>query len=418
MIYYGLQILNPTIFLPACLIICAVISLATGSSWTTAATVGIALIGIAEALGIPLGMTAGAVLSGAYFGDKMSPMSDTTNLAPAMAGTDLFTHIKYMAYTTIPTFIITLIIFVIIGLTLNVNGEAADTFVMLRDIDKAFNINPWLFLVPSLGHCHPKVVKAVKNQLDKYLHVMVYGEFVQEPAVHLTKLLHDHLPDNLTTTYLTNSGTEAIEGAIKLARRATERKEIIYAKKAYHGSTLGALSILGVESQKQIFKPLIPECHAIEFNAESELLKITNKTAGVILETIQGGAGFIVPKSNYLKKVKKRCEEVGALLILDEIQPGFGRTGKLFGFEHFEISPDILVVGKGMGGGMPIGGFIASNELMMLLSNHPKLGHITTFGGNPVKVWESSNKIDFKFPLKLLDFVLFFSVCSLFLFLL
>ena len=150
MIYYGLQILNPTIFLPACLIICAVISVATGSSWTTAATVGIALIGIAEALGIPLGMTAGAVLSGAYFGDKMSPMSDTTNLAPAMAGTDLFTHIKYMAYTTIPTFIITLIIFVIIGLTLNVNGEAADTFVMLRDIDKAFNINPWLFLVPAI----------------------------------------------------------------------------------------------------------------------------------------------------------------------------------------------------------------------------------------------------------------------------
>ena len=150
MIYYGLQILNPTIFLPACLIICAVISVATGSSWTTAATVGIALIGIAEALGIPLGMTAGAVLSGAYFGDKMSPMSDTTNLAPAMAGTDLFTHIKYMAYTTIPTFIITLIIFVIIGLTLNVNGEAADTFVMLRDIDKAFNINPWLFFVPAI----------------------------------------------------------------------------------------------------------------------------------------------------------------------------------------------------------------------------------------------------------------------------
>ena len=150
MIYYGLQILNPTIFLPACLIICAVISLATGSSWTTAATVGIALIGIAEALGIPLGMTAGAVLSGAYFGDKMSPMSDTTNLAPAMAGTDLFTHIKYMTYTTIPTFIITLIIFVIIGLTLNVNGEATDIFVMLRDIDKAFNINPWLFLVPVI----------------------------------------------------------------------------------------------------------------------------------------------------------------------------------------------------------------------------------------------------------------------------
>ena len=236
----------------------------------------------------------------------------------------------------------------------------------------------------SLGHCHPKVVEAVKKQLEKYLHVMVYGEFIQEPAVRLTKLLQHYLPNNLTTTYLTNSGTEAIEGAIKLARRATKRKEIIYANKAYHGSTLGALSILGIESQKQKFGPLIPECHAIEFNDENELSKITNKTAGVILETIQGGAGFIVPRNDYLKKVKDRCKKVGALLILDEIQPGFGRTGKLFGFQHFEISPDILVVGKGMGGGMPIGGFIASKELMMLLSNNPKLGHITTFGGNPV----------------------------------
>ena len=216
----------------------------------------------------------------------------------------------------------------------------------------------------SLGHCHPKVVEAVKKQLEKYLHVMVYGEFIQEPSVRLTKLLQHYLPNNLTTTYLTNSGTEAIEGAIKLARRATKRKEIIYANKAYHGSTLGALSILGIESQKQKFGPLIPECHAIEFNDENELSKITNKTAGVILETIQGGAGFIVPRNNYLKKVKDRCKKVGALLILDEIQPGFGRTGKLFGFQHFEISPDILVVGKGMGGGMPVGGFIASKEFL------------------------------------------------------
>ena len=236
----------------------------------------------------------------------------------------------------------------------------------------------------TLGHNHPKVTKAIIKQLKKYMHVMVYGEFIQEPAVRLTKLLQHYLPNNLTTTYLTNSGTEAIEGAIKLARRATKRKEIIYANKAYHGSTLGALSILGIESQKQKFGPLIPECHAIEFNDETELSKITNKTAGVILETIQGGAGFIVPRNDYLKKVKDRCKKVGALLILDEIQPGFGRTGKLFGFQHFEISPDILVVGKGMGGGMPIGGFIASKELMMLLSNNPKLGHITTFGGNPV----------------------------------
>ncbi len=236
----------------------------------------------------------------------------------------------------------------------------------------------------SLGHGHPKVIAAVKKQLDKYLHVMVYGEFILEPAVALTKLLSNFLPENLTTTYLTNSGTEAIEGSIKLARRATGRKEIVYAKNAYHGNTLGALSIMGLEERKEKFKPLIPECNSIAFNDEEDILKITSKTAGVVLETIQGGAGFILPKNDYLKKIKKRCTEVGALLILDEIQPGFGRTGKLFGFEHYDVSPDILAIGKGMGGGMPIGAFTASEELMSLLSNNPKLGHITTFGGNPV----------------------------------
>jgi len=236
----------------------------------------------------------------------------------------------------------------------------------------------------SLGHGHPKVVTAVKNQLDNYLHVMVYGEFIQKPAVELCKLLSENLPDNLTTTYLTNSGTEAIEGSIKLSRRATGRQEIIYANKAYHGNTLGALSIMGLEERKDAFQPLIPECKSIEFNNELDLSKITNLTAAVVLETIQGGAGFILPTNDYLKKVRKRCDEVDALLILDEIQPGFGRTGKLFGFEHFGISPDILVLGKGMGGGMPIGSFTASEELMKLLSYNPKLGHITTFGGNAV----------------------------------
>jgi acetylornithine aminotransferase len=236
----------------------------------------------------------------------------------------------------------------------------------------------------SLGHGHPKVIAAVKKQLDKYLHVMVYGEFILEPAVALTKLLSNFLPENLTTTYLTNSGTEAIEGSIKLARRATGRKEIVYAKNAYHGNTMGALSIMGLEERKEKFKPLIPECNSITFNNEEDILKITTKTAGVVLETIQGGAGFILPENDYLKKIKKRCAEVGALLILDEIQPGFGRTGKLFGFEHYDVSPDILAIGKGMGGGMPIGAFTASEELMSLLSNNPKLGHITTFGGNPV----------------------------------
>ena len=236
----------------------------------------------------------------------------------------------------------------------------------------------------SLGHCHPKVVAAVKKQLDSYMHVMVYGEFIQEPAVALTKLLSEHLPENLTTTYLTNSGTEAIEGSIKLARRSTGRKEIVYADNAYHGNTMGALSIMGLEDRKEAFQPLIPDCNSITFNSEKDIEKITSKTAAVVLETIQGGAGFIIPENDYLKKVKARCIEVGALLILDEIQPGFGRTGKLFGFEHFDVEPDIVVLGKGMGGGMPIGAFTASEKLMKLLSHDPKLGHITTFGGNPV----------------------------------
>ena len=236
----------------------------------------------------------------------------------------------------------------------------------------------------SLGHQHPKVVSAIKDQLDKYLHVMVYGEYIQKPAVELTKLLATHLPAPLETTYLTNSGTEAIEGALKLARRYTGKSEIIAAKKAYHGNTMGALSVMGYEQRKQPFRPLIPDVSFIEFNSTIDLEKITNKTAAVILETIQGGAGFIEPKNNYLKLVQERCNEVGALLILDEIQPGIGRTGKLFGFEHYNCIPDIVVTGKGLGGGMPIGAFITSKEKMNCLKDNPKLGHITTFGGNPV----------------------------------
>ncbi len=183
---------------------------------------------------------------------------------------------------------------------------------------------------------------------------------------------------------MTNSGTEAIEGALKLAKIATGRSEIIAANNAYHGNTMGAMSVMGFEERKQPFRPLIPGTRFIDFNNEFELKHITSKTAAVILETIQGGAGFILPKNDYLKKVRERCDEVGALLILDEIQPGIGRTGKLFGFEHFNCIPDILVLGKGLGGGMPIGAFTASGELMDLLSDNPKLGHITTFGGNPV----------------------------------
>ncbi len=236
----------------------------------------------------------------------------------------------------------------------------------------------------TLGHCHPRVVSAIKNQVDKYLHVMVYGEYIQEPAVELAKLLAENLPKNLNTTYLVNSGTEAIEGSLKLARRSTGRTQLLYANNAYHGNTMGSMSVMGYEDRKNAFKPLVPDCFPIKFNNEADLQKITSETAAIILETIQGGAGFIQPENDYLKKVRQRCDETGTLLILDEIQPGFGRTGKLFAFEHFGIVPDILVMGKGMGGGMPIGAFTASHEVMALLQDNPKLGHITTFGGNPV----------------------------------
>jgi acetylornithine aminotransferase len=236
----------------------------------------------------------------------------------------------------------------------------------------------------SLGHSHPKVVDAVKEQLDKYLHVMVYGEYIQEPAVALSKLLAEHLPEPLETTYLVNSGTEAIEGSMKLARRFTRRSEIIAAKNAYHGNTMGSLSLMDYEERKQPFLPLIPDIKHITFNCEWCLNQITEKTAGVILETIQGGAGFIEPIDNYLQKVQQRCNEVGAVFILDEIQPGIGRTGTLFGFENYNCRPDIVVTGKGLGGGLPIGAFTASKKMMACLSDNPKLGHITTFGGNPV----------------------------------
>ena len=236
----------------------------------------------------------------------------------------------------------------------------------------------------TLGHCHPKVVKAIQEQAAKYMHVMVYGEYAQSPAVEYCKLLAENLPKPLETTYLVNSGTEAIEGSIKLAKRATGRFQIIAARKAYHGNTQGSLSIMDYELRKQPFRPLIPDVAWIEFNNEAELQKITHRTAGVVLETIQGGAGFITPENDYLAKVKKRCEEVGALLILDEIQPGFGRTGTLFGFQNYNVVPDIIAIGKGMASGLPCGAFVASYELMHLLADNPKMSHITTFGGNPV----------------------------------
>ena len=236
----------------------------------------------------------------------------------------------------------------------------------------------------TFGHQHPKIIEAIKSQVDTYLHVMVYGEFIQKPQVELSKYLANKLPKKLSSVYLTNSGAEAIEGALKLAKRTTGRHEIIAAKNAYHGNTQGAMSVCGKEEQNSAFRPLIPGIKFIKFNNISDIDKITSKTAAVILETIQGGAGFIEPKNDYLLKVKIRCENVGALLILDEIQTGIGRTGKFFGFENYMVIPDILVTGKALGGGMPVGAFVSSYENMSALMRNPKLGHITTFGGHPV----------------------------------
>lgn len=235
----------------------------------------------------------------------------------------------------------------------------------------------------SLGHCHPAVVEAVREQAGRYMHVMVYGEFALEPAVTLSRELARALPAPLESTYLVNSGTEAMEGALKLARRVTGRTEIVAATDAYHGNTLGSLSLMSYEARKAPFRPLMPGVRHIRFNSLEDLERIGAQTAAVVLETVQGGAGFILPQPGYLEAVRERCNQTGALLILDEIQPGFGRTGKLFAFEHFGCVPDVVVMGKGMASGLPIGAFTASKAHMDSLSS-PKLGHITTFGGNPV----------------------------------
>ena len=236
----------------------------------------------------------------------------------------------------------------------------------------------------NLGHKNNKIKEAVLDQIEKYWHVMVYGEFIQEPTVKLCELISNNLPNSLSNTYLTNSGTEAMEAAMKLAKRVTGRSEFIAAKNSYHGNTQGAMSIMGFEERKRAYRPLLPDVNFIEFNNESDILLINSKTSAVVLETIQGGAGFITPSKNYLKKIKNQCEKVGALLILDEIQPGIGRTGKLFAYEHYGIIPDILVYGKGLGGGFPIGALSSSFENMSLFKENPILGHITTFGGHPV----------------------------------
>ena len=238
--------------------------------------------------------------------------------------------------------------------------------------------------VSNVGHRHPKVVQAAKDQLDKYMHLMVYGEYVQSPQVKLAEALTATLPPNLNSVYLVNSGSEAVEGALKLAKRYTGRSNFISCRKAYHGSSHGALSVGGEESFKQAYRPLLPGINSIYFGVEAELEKIDNNTAAIIIETVQGEAGVRTACKSYWKALRKRCDETGTLLILDEIQAGFGRTGTFWAFEKYDIAPDILVTAKGMGGGMPIGAFISSKLIMTCLSENPILGHITTFGGHPV----------------------------------
>jgi acetylornithine/succinyldiaminopimelate/putrescine aminotransferase len=248
--------------------------------------------------------------------------------------------------------------------------------------------------VSNVGHRHPRVLSAIEEQLGKYMHLMVYGEFIQSPQVELACKLQEHLPDNLDAVYFVNSGSEAIEGAIKLSKRHTGRSEIVAFKNAYHGGTAGALSILGNEKLKQAFRPLLPDVRLLEFNNESMLQQISDQTAAVVLECIQAEAGIILPEQGFLDKLQEKCNENNCLLIIDDIQMGFGRTGKLFSFEHYGLKPDILCLAKGMGGGMPAGTFISSREIMNELSYNPELGHITTFGGHPVSCAASIANLD------------------------
>jgi acetylornithine/N-succinyldiaminopimelate aminotransferase len=238
--------------------------------------------------------------------------------------------------------------------------------------------------VSNIGHCHPEVVKAIKKQAETYMHLMVYGEYIQSPQVELAKAIASLLPEKLNSVYFVNSGSEATEGAMKLAKRFTGRSEIISFKNCYHGSTQGALSIIGSEDLKTNNRPLLPDIRNIEFNSEEDIKHITNKTACVIIEPVQSEAGVIAADPVYLKKLRQRCNEMDTLLVFDEVQTGFGRTGTFFAFEQYNIVPDILLLGKGMGGGMPIGAFVSSVEIMNTLTHNPVLGHMTTFGGHPV----------------------------------
>ncbi len=238
--------------------------------------------------------------------------------------------------------------------------------------------------VNNLGHRHPAIVRAVKDQLDNYMHLMVYGEMIQTPQVKLAQRLTDLLPRNLNSVYLVNSGSEAIEGALKLAKRFTGRTEIIGFKNSYHGGTHGALTMLGNEEMKYAYRPLLPDVRFLQFNSKEDLFQITERTACVLVEPVQAEAGVIMPKDDFLMTLRQRCSETGTLLIFDEIQTGFGRTGKLFCFMDYNVTPDILCIAKAMGGGMPIGAFIADKRIMLTLTHNPDFGHITTFGGHPV----------------------------------
>jgi acetylornithine/succinyldiaminopimelate/putrescine aminotransferase len=257
--------------------------------------------------------------------------------------------------------------------------------------------------VANTGHRHPRVVEAIKKQLDEYLHIMVYGEFIQSPQVHYAKLLTGHLPASLNSVYFTNSGTEAVEGAIKLSKRATARTKIIAFRDSYHGSTQGALSIIGSEYWRNSFRPLLPGVLHLEYGSIDDLDFIDKDTACVVAETVQAEAGIIAPARAWMQALKAKCSATGTLLVLDEIQTGFGRTGKLWGFEHFDIVPDILLLGKALGGGMPLGAFIADRELMWSLTDKPVLGHITTFGGHPVSCAAGMTAMEVMLEEKMID---------------
>ncbi|MFT6746799.1 MAG: acetylornithine/N-succinyldiaminopimelate aminotransferase, partial [Glaciecola sp.] len=238
--------------------------------------------------------------------------------------------------------------------------------------------------VSNVGHNHPAIVNAVKDQAGKYMHLMVYGEYIQTPQVKLAEKISSLLPDNLNNIYFVNSGSEANEGAMKLAKRHTGKRKIIYCKNAYHGSTQGVLSVIGNDDFKKPFEPLLPDTHAISFNNISDLSIICDDTAAVLIEPIQGEAGIVMPDKKFMQALRDRCTEKGTMLIFDEVQTGFGRTGTFWGQEQAGVTPDIMTIAKGMGGGMPIGAFISSKEIMTCLTHHPVLGHITTFGGHPV----------------------------------